>query len=270
MTYQFMLVEKANHVATITLNRPEKRNALHAPLIQEIISALSLLAHDDETRVLILRGNGDHFCAGGDIAWMQHIASASPDENYKDAQILADLLFQLYSFPKPTMVLAHGATVGGGLGILSACDIAIAAQGASFALPEVKLGITPSMISPYVIAAIGERAAHYYFLTGEKFQEEEALRLGLIHRVCALDALNSVGAMLAQTLLKNSPAALKSAKQLIRHVAHEKVNEALSQKTAEHLANLRATAEGQEGLHAFLEKREPNWTINTFKRRDSI
>ena len=147
---EFILVKKLDAIATITLNRPEKRNAMHGPMIIALLQTIKMLASED-IRLLIINGAGENFCAGGDIQWMQEIAAGSEDKNYEDAQHLADLLYVLYSFPNPTMVLAHGATMGGGLGLLAACDIAIAAKGASFGFPEVKIGLTPSMISPYVI-----------------------------------------------------------------------------------------------------------------------
>jgi methylglutaconyl-CoA hydratase len=231
---------------------------MHGPLIAELLHAFKVHA-GDQSRVLVIKGNGENFCAGGDIDWMQKIASSSDDANYDDAQLLADMLYQLYIFPKPTMVLAHGATLGGGLGLLAAADIAIAANNASFGLPEVKVGITPSNISPYVIAAIGERMAHYYFLTGERFGADIAYKMGLIHQVTEADALLSVGVSIAQTLIQNSPNALTAAKQLIRNVARQKITEELIQKTSEHLAELRKTPEAQEGLRAFTEKRKPVW-----------
>lgn len=258
MDYEFILVSQSNRITAITLNRPDKCNALHAPLITELTHALKKMAQDD-TRVLLIHGNGPHFCAGGDVAWMQKIAVNDDDKNYDDAQLLADLLYQLYSFPKPTIVLTHGTTMGGGLGLVAAADIAIATQDANFSLPEVKIGLTPSMISPYVIAAIGERAAHYYFLTGEKFGAKIAQQLGLIHAVTTNDELMQAGLMLAENLLENSPQALTQAKQLIRFVAKEAITAQIAQKTAEHLAELRATPEAQEGLKAFLEKRTPAW-----------
>lgn len=258
MSTEFIVLSHADDIATISLNRPDKRNAMHGPLIIELLEALKILAAD-KTRVLIIDGKGENFCAGGDIGWMQKIAAGSNDENYTDAQLLADLLYQLYIFPKPTIVLAHGATLGGGLGLLAAADIAIAAKNASFGLPEVKIGLTPSMISPYVIAAMGERMAHYYFLSGERFGAEEAYRIGLVHQVIEEDGLRSVGVSMAQALLQNSPHALREAKELIRNVAKQPISEGLAQKTAEHLAELRATPEAQEGLFAFLEKRKPSW-----------
>lgn len=259
MTYEHILVAQTNGIATITLNRPDKRNAMNGKVISELLQALRSFSSDEKTRVLMINGNGEHFCAGADISWMQQIATASYDENYDDAIKLADLMYQLYSFPKPTIVLAHGATLGGGLGLLSACDIAIASKNASFGFSEVKIGLAPSTISPYVIAAMGERMANYYFLTGSRFGADEAHRINLVHQIAENEALMSVGVTTAENLLKNSPNAVKAAKQLIRQVCREKITVGLSQKTAEHLAGLRASEEAQEGLHAFLEKREPRW-----------
>ena len=247
-------------IATITLDRPEKRNAMHGQMITALLRVLRSFADDNHVRVLLIHGNGEHFCAGADISWMQQIAAGTYSDNYDDAQLLADLMYALYSFAKPIIVLAHGATLGGGLGLVAACDIAIAAKNATFGFSEVKIGITPSTISPYVITAIGERAAHYYFLTGERFGTQEAHRIGLIHQFTEQDALLSTGLTLAKTILQNSPHALVAAKQLIRHVAKEKISAELAQKTAEHLANLRGSPDAQEGLNAFLEKRLPNWT----------
>lgn len=255
---EFIQLSQSEGVATLTLNRPDKRNAMHGPLVAELLQALQATARD-KSRVLLIKGNGENFCAGGDIGWMQKIANSNDDDNYKDAQLLADALYTLYNFPKPTVVLAHGAVLGGGLGLLCAADIAIATRESSFGLPEVKIGITPSMISPYVITAIGERAAHYYFLTGERFGSDVALRLGLIHQVTDEAGLLSVGADIAHNILQSSPNALKAAKLLIRRGSKEKISPQLAQATAEHLAEIRATAEAQEGLRAFLEKRKPNW-----------
>lgn len=259
MTYEYILVAQTNSIATITLNRPDKRNAMNGKLISELLQALRTFSSDEKVRVLMINGKGEHFCAGADISWMQQIATGAYDENYDDAVRLADLMYQLYSFPKPTIVLAHGATLGGGLGLLSACDIAIAAKNASFGFSEVKIGLAPSTISPYVIAAIGERMANYYFLTGNRFGADEAHRINLVHQLTENDALMSVGVTTAENLLKNSPDALTAAKQLIRQVSREKITVGLSQKTAEHLAGLRASEQAQEGLHAFLEKREAKW-----------
>lgn len=256
-TNDFILVSKIEGIATVTLNRPEKRNALNDQVVLQLSQVLRELAQDEKVKVVLLQGSGEHFCAGADINWMQKIATATDDENYEDAQRLSDLIYSWYMFPKPTIVLAHGATVGGGLGLVAAADIAVAAKNASFGFSEVKIGIAPSIVSPYVVAAIGERMAHYYFLTGERFGAEVAHRIHLVQELAEVDALPSVGVTLAQTLLKNSSHAMRAAKQLIRYVAKEKITDVLAQKTAEHLAHMRKTSDAQEGLKAFLEKRTP-------------
>jgi methylglutaconyl-CoA hydratase len=255
-----ILVSILDGIATITLNRPEKRNAMDGFLIQELCDALTQIAVEENARVLILNGNGEHFCAGADIDWMQKIAQGSAEENRQDAHQLATLMQMIYRFPKPVIVLAHGATLGGGLGLLAACDIAVAANNASFGFSEVRIGLTPSVISPYVLAAIGERAARYYFLTAERFGADEAHRLGLVHRVVDAEALACTGLMIAGELLKNSSLAILEAKRLIRHVSRHDLNDDLTQFTADHLAKLRATPEAREGLQAFLEKRVPKWS----------
>ncbi len=256
---EFIEISKQQYVTTIHLNRPAKRNALHQAMIQELLQTITMLMHDEQTRILVVQARGETFCAGADIEWMKHITARSYDENVDDAQLLADLFYKLYHFPKPTLALVQGAALGGGLGLLTACDIAIATETAQFGFSEVRLGITPSCISPYVIAAIGERQARYYFLTGEKFAAHEAKRLGLIHQVVAENALESSGKNIIKELLNNGPKALSSVKQLINYVAHEKITEHLAQKTAEHLAQIRISPEAQKGLQAFVEKRVPQW-----------
>lgn len=259
MSYQYLLVTREKGLAIVTFNRPEKRNAMNADMIKEISDVLHVLANDKAVTVVIINGNGEHFCAGADINWMKAIGTYSPKENQRDAEVLATLLYQLYSFPKPTIALAHGAVLGGGMGIVSACDIALSAKNASFGFPEVKMGIAPSTISPYVMAAIGERAAHYYFLTGIRFGADEAVRIGLIHQTTEDADLYKVGHALALTLLQNGPQALISIKHLIHGVANEKITPKLSKLTAQHLADIRTSPEAQEGLKAFLEKRSPQW-----------
>lgn len=254
-----ILVTTKEMVSTIILNRPEKRNAMNGEMMKLLLDTLNQLKQDESSRILLFRGNGDHFCAGADIEWMKRIAKYSFHENQQDAKLLADLMYQLYVYPKPTIALVQGAALGGGLGLLAACDIAIATSNANFGFPEVKLGIAASNISPYVLAAIGERAARYYFLTGEYFDANEAKRIGLIHRITEENTLLETGLSLCKTILSNSPQALTAAKQLILDVAKEKITTELSQKTADHLASLRHSDEAQEGLHAFLEKRKPLW-----------
>ncbi|MHB1221827.1 MAG: enoyl-CoA hydratase-related protein [Gammaproteobacteria bacterium] len=259
MDMEFIKIGQANGIGTLTLNRPDKRNAMHGLMVEEILKGLQFLAQAEAVHVVMINGSGENFCAGGDIAWMQKMAQGSEEENDEDAALLAEMVYQLYVFPKPTIALAHGATMGGGMGLVSACDIAIAANDSSFSLSEVKIGITPSVISPYVISAIGERAAHYYFLTGERFDADIARQIGLVHELTEPSALMSVGVELANKMLKNSPNAMFEAKILLKHVAKKEITEELVQQTAEHLAEMRKTEEALEGLKAFVEKRTPVW-----------
>lgn len=254
-----ILVSQSDNIATITLDRPEKRNALDNVIVHDLVTALKKLALDKKVGVLIIKANGDHFCAGADISWMQKIAQSTTEENQQDALQLAMLMHSIHTFPKPVIVLTQGTTLGGGLGIVAACDIAIAAENASFSFSEVKIGIAPSVVSPYVIAAMGERAARYYFLTAEKFDAYEARRIGFIHQIVDLGALNNKGMSLANELLKHSPAALAETKKLVSRVAREKMSDHLIQFTAEHLATVRTQPDAKEGLKAFLEKRLPTW-----------
>lgn len=260
MTDELIIIEKTGQIALLTLNRPEKRNAMNGRLIAEFLIAIKQLAVDPSIRVVIIHGNGEHFCAGGDIHWMHAVTSDSDLKNQADAHVLADLLYQLYHFPRPIIGLAHGATMGGGIGILSVCDIVIASKMAHFAFSEVKLGLTPSTISPYVIAAIGARRAQYYFLTGDVFHADEAYNIGLVHQLTEEKALFSTAATIAKRLLLNGPNALTTVKSLIRQLANEKITPILSEQSAMHLAQLRASPEAQEGLKAFMEKRIPKWS----------
>ncbi len=242
-------------VTTIALNRPEKRNALDDRMVKELIIILKKIETDEKTRVVIFLGQGDHFCAGADLGWMQKMAESSEKENTADALQLATLLQLIHTFSKPTIALVQGATLGGGLGLIACCDIVLAASSASFCFSEVKIGLTPSVISPYIISAIGERAARYYFLTAEKFTAERAQQLGLIHHIVAPEKLITSGIMMTEVLLKNSSPALSEVKKLIQTVAGEKISDKVIKFTAEHLAQMRASDDAKEGLKAFLEKR---------------
>ena len=246
-------------IGLLTLNRPEKRNALDGVMIHEWITVLQKMAKDKKIRVVILAGNGEHFCAGADIAWMQKMAKSTHVENVQDAMQLAILLKTIYTFPKPIIGLVQGAVMGGGLGVIACCDIVLAADNAVFCFSEAKMGLTPSVISPYVIPVIGERAARYYYLTAEKFAVQQALELKLIQQIVTPVKLSATGLTLARTLLQNSPHALIEAKKLIRYIAAEKFSDKLIQFTAEHLADMRVFDDAKEGLNAFLEKRAPVW-----------
>jgi methylglutaconyl-CoA hydratase len=260
MSKQTLRVTTQAKVTTLSLNRPEKCNALNGPLLQNLQDAFFKAERDPHTRLVLLKGEGNHFCAGADIDWLQQLARASVEENKQDAQQLAALLLQLYSFPKPLVTLVHGSIFGGGLGLLACSDLVFAAQGAHFCFSEVKIGLLPAVISPYIIAAIGERAARYYFLTGEPFNALEAQRLGLVHQVLAPEALEDAAAAMIKKILRNSPAALSETKRLLTAVVGQEISRELAAKTADIFATIRLSPEAQEGLSAFLEKRAPHWS----------
>jgi len=209
MPHSNLTISTQNKITTISLNRPDKCNALDGALVQHLQEAFWGASKDDKTGVILLNGAGHHFCAGADIDWMHQLAQSSFEQNTADAQNLASLLYTLYTFPKPIITLAQGATMGGGLGLLVCSDIVIAAEEARFCFSEVKIGLVPAVVSPYVVAAIGQQAARYYFLTAERFAAPEALRLGLVQKLVPQDELLTTGLKLSQTLLQYSPAALK-------------------------------------------------------------
>lgn len=248
-----------DQIVKITLNRPEKRNAMNAEMIQELIQVLQDSLANPTIRILIMEGAGEHFCAGADIAWMQDISNKSREDNIADAQQLALLFKTLYHFPKPTIALIQGMTLGGGLGLTACCDIVLAANNAHFCFSEVKIGLTPSVISPYIISAIGERATRYYFLTAENFDAIDAKKMGLIHQVVNEEDLMCKGIALAESLLMNSTFALREVKHVISHVARQKISNELIEWTAEHLTTMRCNEDAQEGLSAFLNKRKAVW-----------
>lgn len=259
MNFQTLQIESRDHVATVWMNRPDVHNAFDETLIRELTDAFARLERDTSTRVVVLAGRGKSFSAGADLNWMKRAANYRVEENLRDARALATMLNALHRMPKPTVARVHGAALGGGVGLVSACDIAIASTEASFATTEVKLGLIPSVISPYVIAAIGQRAAHRYFLTAERFNADEALRLGLAHAVCAPDALDTSVAQLVAALLGGGPAAQAASKDLIAAVVGKPIDAAVMEETAKRIAAARATAEAKEGIAAFLEKRKPRW-----------
>lgn len=245
--------------ATIMLNRPQVHNAFDPAMTRLLTASLEQLDADPKVRAVVLLGAGRSFCAGADIGHMKASAKFSREQNYKSAQESARMFHTLYQLSKPTIACVHGAVRGGGIGLVAACDIAIAARTATFRLSEVKIGVIPSMISPYVIAAIGERMSRRYFISGEEFDAAEAWRMGLVHDISEEESLNgTVGAMLAQ-LYSSGPRAMAAAKKLIGLSAHANIDKNILDETARRIADIRATAEGQEGLTAFLEKRKPSW-----------
>ena len=248
-----------DQVATVTLNRPEIHNAFDETLIAHLSAAFVSLDDDPDVRVVVLAGAGKSFCAGADLNWMKRMAAFGDEENLADAHALAAMLRSLYALSKPTIARVTGAAFGGGVGIVAACDIAIAVPEATFALSEAKLGLIPATIGPYVIEAIGARQARRYFLTAERFNAAEALRIGLLHEVVTADAIDASLAALIATLRGASPAAQLECKALIRGVAHRPIDEDVIAGTAEHIAAVRASPEGREGVAAFLGKRAPAW-----------
>jgi methylglutaconyl-CoA hydratase len=252
-------IERSGAKATLWLNRPERHNAFDDGLIAELSAALVELAADSAIRVVLLAGRGKSFSAGADLAWMKRMAGYTAAENEADAQKMAEMLHRLDSLAKPTIALVQGAAMGGGVGLVAACDIAIAAEDAQFAFSEVRLGLTPATISPYVIAAIGPRAARRYFLTAERFDARRALRLGLVTVVVPAADLAMEASRLADILCQNGPAAMAEAKRLIADVTGRPIDAALRRETAGRIARRRASAEGREGVAAFLEKRKPSW-----------
>ena len=246
-------------VATLTLNRPALHNAFDDALIESLLLALAAIEDDPAVRAVVLRSEGKSFSAGADLNWMRRMAGYDREQNRNDALQLAALMARLNGLNKPTIARVQGAAFGGGVGLVACCDIAVAAERALFALTEVRLGLLPAVISPYVIAAIGERAARRYMLTGERFDAAEALRIGLLHEAVPEDQLDSALERLLESLLKGGPQALTKAKELIFAVSRRPAGEALIADTAERITDVRASDEGREGVGAFLEKRPPAW-----------
>ncbi|RDD62889.1 enoyl-CoA hydratase-related protein [Ferruginivarius sediminum] len=246
-------------VAHIALTRPDKHNAFNAELIAELTSALQGLDDDPRVRCLALTSEGQSFSAGADLAWMKSMADASEEDNLHDARALAGLAETLDAFSKPTVALVQGAAIGGGMGLVACCDIAVAAQSAFFALSEVRLGLIPAVIQPYVVSAIGHRATRYYTLTGERFEAAVALRLGLVHKVVPDDDLQAAGRKIVDSVLKGGPYAQGEAKSQLRALRGYMGTPEAREDAAHRIARLRVGDEGQEGIAAFLEKRKPWW-----------
>ena len=259
MSENTIQVSVAQHVARVTLNRPDLHNAFDDALIHELTLALEEAARDPSVRVLVLAGAGKSFSAGADLNWMKRMASYSEADNARDAVALANLMRTLAGLPKPTIARVQGAALGGGVGLVACCDIAVASEDAVFSLSEVRLGLIPSVISPYVLRAIGRRASHRYFLTAERFPALEALRIGLVHEVVPAAKLDNCVEALAAELMKGGSHAQAAAKQLISDVAEAKLDDSLVAETARRIAAIRVSAEGREGIGSFLEKRKPRW-----------
>jgi methylglutaconyl-CoA hydratase len=254
-----ILVERKDGVGRITLNRPEVRNAFDDVLIAALAKSLAELDADSSVRVVVLAGNGPAFCAGADLNWMKRMAGYSYDENLRDARGLADMLATLARLDKPTIARVHGAAFAGGTGLVAACDVAVGTPEAKFCFSEAKLGLSPATISPYVMRAIGARAASRYFLTAEVFGAEEALRIGLLSALAPAAELDTFIGQLLDHLLAGSSAAHARIKDLVRDVAGRPIDDALKADTARRIAEIRASTDGREGIASFLEKRKPAW-----------
>jgi len=259
MSDQTIEIDIRDAVATIWLNRPEVRNALNETMIAELDDAFRHLGESDEVRVIVLTGRGRAFCAGGDLQWMQRMATYSASENEADAMRLAAMLHRINCCPKPTIARVHGAAFAGGMGLSAACDIVVASRTAEFCLSEVKVGLVPATISPYVLQALGVRAARRYMLSAESISADEAHRIGFVHEVREPADIDNAINDLTKSLRMGGPAAIAVSKDLIAKVASRQIDSALIEDTARMIASVRASAEGREGVDAFLGKRKAAW-----------
>lgn len=246
-------------VAWVRLNNPDRHNAFDDQIIGQLTEAFAGVAGNPNVRVMVLGSEGKSFSAGADLRWMKRMASYSYKENLRDAGALALMLKTLNYMPQPTIARVQGAAFGGAVGLVSCCDMAVAASAANFSLSEVKIGLVPATISPYVIAAIGQRAARRYFVTAERFNAHRALQLGLVDEVVDAEQLDQEVDRLVEAVLANGPEAVIAAKQLVFDVAGKPIDQKLIDSTCESIAAIRVSEQGQEGLQAFLQKRKPHW-----------
>ncbi len=261
MNFQSLQIDRQSGIATVTLNRPDVRNAFNEIMIAELTQAFARLGAEEGIRVIVLAASGPVFCAGGDLHWMQKMAGYSQADNLADATLLAQMLRTVYLCPLPVVARVQGDCFGGGMGLAAACDIVVAAESVRFCLSEVRLGLIPATIAPYVIRAMGQQAARRYCLTAETFSAQEAQRIGFAHRVVAPEELTRTVAGLVQDLAANGPQAVRQAKALVRDFAGRAIDDALVAESAERIARIRASDEGREGIVAFLEKRKPGWQV---------
>jgi methylglutaconyl-CoA hydratase len=261
VNYQTLNFNIEGGVATIQLNRPEVRNAFNETSIAEITSAFRAVDHEATVRAVVLSAAGSAFCAGADLNWMKKMADYSRDENLADAATLAEMLRTIHVCRKPVVARVQGDCYAGGMGLAAAADIAVAAEGATFCLSEVKLGLIPATISPYVIRAMGESAARRYFLTAERFTASEALRIGFVHEVCSSEELDATVQGVVTSLLAASPNAVAEAKRLVHDVAGAPLSRTLIDDTVTRIADIRASRDGREGVQSFLQKRKPDWLV---------
>ena len=259
MTTTTLDVRRDGHVARVYLNRPDVRNAFNEGVTAELMQTFAGLGADASLRCIVLGGHGKAFCAGADLNWMRAMAGYSWDENRADAQALADMLWTIYSCPVPVVGRIHGDCYAGGLGLAAVCDVLVAAEGVNFCLSEAKLGLLPATIGPYVVRAMGEQAARRWFITAERFDAAQARAMGFVHEVCASELLDAKVDELVATLVANGPMAVRACKQLVQDVGGRPIDAELRADTARRIADIRASAEGREGIQSFLGKRAPSW-----------
>lgn len=252
-------IERKSTAAWLWLSRPEQRNALNDELITALETALEVLENDSAARVLVLAGRGPAFCAGGDLARMEKAAKMTRARSRREAGRFAKLLYRLYCYPKPVVARVHGPAFAGGMGLVAACDVVVAAEEAEFALPETRIGLVPAMISPYLVKAMGAQQARRYILTGERLSAREAHRIGFVHECVPATELDIAVAKLCERLAQAGPEALARAKKLLLRVEGAPITPQLANETAAALAEARAGAEAREGIRSFLEKRKPSW-----------
>lgn len=263
MNYQFLQFEQQGAVATVWINRAELHNAFNTQVIEELYVCFTQIHQRDDIRVVVLAGKGKSFSAGADLNWMKQAGEASREENEADALKLAQMLYQLATLKQPTIARVHGIAFGGGMGLAAACDICVASTEAKFATSEVRLGLAPSTISPYVIRAIGVRQASRYFLTAERISAAQALNIGLAHEIATPEQLDQIIETIIEALLLGGPEAQFASKQLIQMVDKQALSPKLLQQTAQHIAHVRQGIEAKNGLSAFLTKQSPSWLKTT-------
>jgi len=252
-------VERRGTAAWFWLNRPEVRNALNDEVMNLIVENLSTAEKDPSVRVIVLAGRGQAFCAGGDLSRMEQAAKMSRAKSKVEAGRFAKLLYRMHSFPKPLIARVHGAAFAGGMGLVAACDLVVASEEAEFCLPEVRIGLVPAMISPYIVRALGEQQARRYMFTGERLAAREAHRIGFVHECVAAAELDARVEKFAAQLSQAGPQALARSKKLLAKVAKAAITPKLGEETAAVLADVRTGPEAREGIRSFLEKRKPNW-----------
>ena len=259
MTATLDIRRPSAHVAKVFLNRPEVRNAFNDGVIAELTQAFITLGADPDLRAIVLGGHGKAYCAGADLGWMRAMADFSWQQNHTDASGLAQMLWTIWSCPVPVVGRVHGDCYAGGVGLAAACDVLVASEAANFCLSEARLGLLPATIAPYVVKAMGEQASRRYFITAERFSAVQAQAMGLVHEVTAADALDAKVTEIVAALVANGPAAVKACKRLVQDVAGREITIKLRDDTARRIADIRASAEGREGVQAFLNKRDPAW-----------